>query len=205
MLKSRRYNASQALLSTNSVNRWFKHLDGPITKTLPNGIEKEIKGSLQKNTRTRQEKRTRGQMSNNCHFRSNKAVDYGDASEKYNYSKNQQSSEGNQDFDPELSEGNQDSDHELSEGNQDPDHELPDSEGSDEEDDEDEDESKFYFSKIVFVETNSEIFMTKFIFMSWLTFANYTKVIFRHDDFNKVETRRLFIIINIKVAHQVRT
>ncbi len=107
MLKSRRYNASQALLSTNSVNRWFKHLDGPITKTLPNGIEKEIKGSLQKNTRTRQEKRTRGQMSNNCHFRSNKAVDYGDASEKYNYSKNQQSSVGNQDSDRELSEENQ--------------------------------------------------------------------------------------------------
>ena len=87
MLSSRRYNASQSLKLTNSVNRWVKNLNDPVTKILPNGNEKEIKGSLQKNTRTRQQKRTRGQMANNREFRLNKAVDYGDASEKYNYSK----------------------------------------------------------------------------------------------------------------------
>ena len=91
MLKSRRYNASQILQSTNSVYRWVKNLDAPETKILPKGNEKEIKGSLQKHTRTREQKRTRGQMANNRDFRLNKAVDYGDASEKYDYSKRQQS------------------------------------------------------------------------------------------------------------------
>lgn len=125
MLSSRRYNASQSLQSTNSVYRWVKNLDAPVTKTLPNGNEKEIKGSLQKNTRTRQRKRTRGQMANNRDFRSNKSVDYGDASEKYNYSKKQQSSSY------EFSD---------SAGSQHSENELPISEGSDEEDDQEDNE-----------------------------------------------------------------
>ena len=119
MLSSRRYTASQSLQSTNSVYRWVKNLNAPVTTTLPNGNEKEIKGSIQKNTRTRQRKRTRGQMANNSEFRLNKSVDYGDVSEKYDYSKKQQSSS----------------------------YELYDSEGSDEvddeEDDEDEEDGKF--------------------------------------------------------------
>lgn len=123
MLSSRRYNASQSLKLTNSVNRWVKNLNDPVTKILPNGNEKEIKGSLQKNTRTRQQKRTRGQMANNREFRSNKAVDYGDASEKYNYSKKQQSSS----YENVDSEGSDEVDDEE----------------DDEEDDEDEEDGKF--------------------------------------------------------------
>jgi hypothetical protein len=127
MLKSRRYNASQTLKSTNSVYRWVKNLNDPVTKILPNGNEIEIKGSLQKNTRTRQQKRTRGQMANNREFRLNKAVDYGDASEKYNYSKKQQSS-SYENFDSEESdEVDEESD------------EVDDQE-DDQEDDQDEDE-----------------------------------------------------------------
>jgi hypothetical protein len=66
MLASRRYNASQSLKSTNSVLRWVKNEDAPVTKILPNGNEKEIKGSLQKkykNKAAKTNKRTNDEQS----------------------------------------------------------------------------------------------------------------------------------------------
>lgn len=62
-------------------------------------------------------------MANNREFRSNKSVDYGDASEKYNYSKKQQSSS----YENVDSEGSDEVDDEE----------------DDEEDDEDEEDGKF--------------------------------------------------------------
>ena len=138
MLSSRRYNASQSLKSTNSVYRWVKNLDAPVTKILPNGNEKEIKGSVQKDERTRQRKRTRGQMANNRDFRMNKAIDYGDASEKYNYSERQQSA-SYKNFDSEESDeeddqdDNHDDDHDDNDG-QDDDHDDDDGQDDDHDD-----------------------------------------------------------------------
>ena len=65
-------------------------------------------------------------MANNRDFRLNKAVDYGDASEKYNYSKKQQSS-SYENFDSEESD-------EVDDQEDDQD---------DDEDDEDEEDGKF--------------------------------------------------------------
>ena len=139
MLASRRFNGSQSLKSTNSVHRWVKNLDAPVTKILPNGNEKEIKGSLQKNTRTRQQKRTRGQMANNRDFRLNKGVDYGDASEKYDYSKRQQS-DCYENFDSEESDeddDDQDDDHDHDHDHNDDDGQ---NDGQDDDDDDDDDD-----------------------------------------------------------------
>ena len=143
MLASRRYNASQSLKSTNSVLRWVKNEDAPVTKILPNGNEKEIKGSLQKNTRSRQQKRTRGQMANNRDFRLNKGVDYGDASEKYDYSKRQQSV-SYEDFDSDGSDEDDDDHDDDHDHDHDDDHDHSDddgqNDGQDDDDDDDDDD-----------------------------------------------------------------
>ena len=143
MLASRRYNASHSLKSTNSVLRWVKNEDAPETKIFPNGNEKEIKGSIQKNTRTRQQKRSRGQMANNRDFRSNKAVDYGDASEKYNYSERQQSS-NYENFDSDGSDeqdedddGHDDNDGQDDDDDDDHDNDQDDDDGQDDDHDDD--------------------------------------------------------------------